>query len=203
MQRARGLWFLMIVMVAVAIFTGCSDEPDQAWAEETYAAEKASIDKVLNGIEADYKKFAPLHYDELPEDPAARAAEEKRIKEAREAFDKAALAHLKGYPKLIGWEISYAYPKKDKPPIPYSPDQASSYVPSYKAGTVRAERRDLKKDGRRLGWGMYQIQGKETKSTLGLKALNYYPGLEVDTAIELEKSQLDIVLFIVPKQEEE
>ena len=38
---------------------------------------------------------------------------------------------------------------------------------------------------------------------IGLKALNYYPGLEVDTAIELEKSQLDIVLFIVPKQEEE
>ena len=57
MQRARGLWVLMIAMVALAMFTGCSDEPDQEWAEKTYAAEKASIDKVLTSIEADYKKF--------------------------------------------------------------------------------------------------------------------------------------------------
>jgi hypothetical protein len=193
----------MFAMVALAMFTGCSDEPDQEWAEKTYADEKASIDKVLGSIEADYKKFAPVHYDDLPEDPAARAAEEARIKKAREDFDKAALGHLQAYPKLIGWEISYSFPKKDKKPIPYSFDKASSHVPSWKAGTVRAVRRDLKKDGRQLGWGMYQIEGKETKKTLGLKALNYYPGLEVDTSIETDKSQLDIVLFIVPKQDEE
>jgi hypothetical protein len=192
----------MIAMVALAMFTGCSDEPDQEWAEKTYAAEKASIDKVLTSIEADYKKFAPVHYDSLPEDPAARAAEEERIEKARAAFDESALGHLKGYPKLIGWEISYSFPKKDKTPIPYSFEKASSHVPSYKAGTVRAVRRDLKKDGRQLGWGMYQIKGKETKETLGLKALNYYPGLEVDTSVETEQSQLDIILFIVPEQGE-
>lgn len=195
--------FLMILMLVSVMLTltGCSGEPDQEWAEAAYKAQKPKIDAVFGGLETEFKRFAPVDYAALPDEDAKRELAQAQMAQRRTDFDKAAMKLLEGDPKIIGWEISYVFPEEGKPEIPFSFDELSQHVPSWKPGLVRAQRRALKKDDRLLGWGLFMIPGKETKTNVGLKALNYYKGLEVQQDIVHEGATLHVSLFIVPEPE--
>lgn len=193
----------LLLTLALLFVTGCSDEPDKEWALETYSAHKATLDKVQEGLTKEFETFAPVPFQKHPEDPAKRDAFVKAQNARRDTFDEKALALLEGEDKIIGWELSYSFPEHEKPPIPYTFEKASTHKPAWKPGTVRADRRDTKKDGRQLGWGMFLIPGAEKKTSLGMEIPNYHKGLEVVFSIPHEEAQLDVVLFLVPERNDQ
>ncbi len=198
-HRFVPVFFMLIAL----LFAGCNREPDREWANENYAEQKAMIDEVQKELQAEFDKFAPIPYQEHPEDPTQRAEFVKAQDARRDAFDQAATAILKKHDKIIGWEISYSFPKVEKPPIPYSFEELSRHLPSWKPSMVRAEKREKLEGGRKISWGEFLLKGEETKSSLGMEVPNYHWGLEVLLPIEKDKATLNTSLFIVPKRADE
>ncbi len=193
----------MTVVTLCAVLSGCNSEPDRDWANEQYAAEKAMIDSVHKELEQAFETFAPVPYQEHPKDPAAREEFVKAQDARRDAFDAEATKILKKHDKIIGWEITYSFPEVEKPPIPYSFEELSRHVPSWKPGTVRAEKREKLDDGRKISWGEFFIKGQEKRESFGMDIPNYHWGLEVMLPITHQKAKLDTALFIVPKRNDE
>lgn len=194
---ARTLCLGLVMLVALS---ACNNEPDRDWANEAYAEQKAMIDEVQRELQQEFDRFAPLPYQEHPTDPAERAEFVKAQDARRDAFDAAATKILESHDKIIGWEITYSFPEVEKPPIPYSFEELSRHVPSWKPGTVRAERREKLEGGRKLSWGEYLVRGEETREKLGMEVPNYHWGLEVLLPIAKDKAKLDTVIFVVPKR---
>lgn len=201
LRRALLLWGALLVL-------GCSNDPDAGWAQEQYKAHKPMIDEVAGEVTKAFDVYAPVPFEDMDKAnlEQVKAAQQKR----EEAFDATVLAALtKHKDKIIGWEIYYSFPppveegKKPKPVIKYYLKKSSEHVPSWKPGTIRTDRRDVKVDEtRELAWGLYQVPGKETKETLGMKALQYHSGFEVKIPAKKGKAQLDLFLFIVPPEKE-
>ena len=199
-SRPSQLMRTLCVCALLFVLSACNNEPDRDWANETYAEQKAVIDEVQRELQQEFDRFAPLPYQEHPTDPAARAEFVKAQDARRDAFDAAATKILKKHDKIIGWEITYSFPQVEKPPIPYSFEELSRHVPSWKPGTVRAERREKLEGGRKISWGEYLVRGQETREKLGMQVPNYHWGLEVLLPISKEKAELDTAIFIVPKR---
>ncbi len=198
-RRALVLWGVLFAL-------GCSNDPDEDWAKEQYKTHKSIVDEVSTEVTKAFEAFAPVPYTDM--DPAKmdalKAAQDKR----QATFDQTVLAALtKHKDKVIGWEIYYSFPapveegKKPKPVVKYYLPKSSEHIPSWKPGTIRTDRRDAKIDDvRKLAWGLYQVPGKETKETLGMKALQYHPGLEIKLPIKQGKAELDLFIFVVPPE---
>lgn len=197
---ARALCLGLVMIVALS---ACNNEPDREWANETYAEQKAMIDEVQKELQQEFDRFAPLPHQEHPVDATERAEFVKAENARRDAFDAAATKILKKHDKIIGWEITYAFPQVEKPPIPYSFEDLSRHVPSWKPGTVRAERREKLEGGRKISWGEYLVRGEETREKLGMEVPNYHWGLEVLLPISKDEATLDTSIFIVPKRADE
>lgn len=193
---------LSVLCALLCTLTACNNEPDREWATETYASEKASIEQVHKELQVAFEAFAPVPYQEHPKDPAARTEFVKAQDARRDVFDAAAVKILGAHDKIIGWEITYSFPKIEKPPIPYSFEETSRHVPAWKPGTVRAEKREAI-DGRKVSWGEFFIKGQEKRESLGMDIPNYHWGLEVMLPIAHEKAKLDTSIFIVPKRNDE
>lgn len=202
MFRPSSATLALFLLAMTSLQLGCSDAPDRDWANTAYDQQKPLIDEIEAGLTKEFKAFAPVPYTEYPKDSAEHEKFTKDLNRRREAFDKAAMSLLEGQEKLIGWEITYAFPESESPPIPYSFDKTSDHKPAWKPGTVRAAKRPEKKAHRSMSWGEYLIRGKEKTTKMGLETSNYQSGLEVDFDIIHEKARLDVRLFIVPEIKE-
>ena len=192
--------FVLFMLLLPLVAPGCRDEPDREWANETYAAHKAKIDAVEAQIKAAYDAFAPLPFEQMPAELEARKPIQEAQQARKAAFDQKALQILQAHDDIVGWELTYSFPKEgEATPIRYSFDQASRFTPSYRVGALRADKRPVKVDGRGLSWGLYQIRGKEKKTSLGMEVPSYHKGIEVDMEIPREGSRLDLSLFLAPK----
>lgn len=177
--------------------TGCKDEPKRTWAVETYPQHKAAVEQVRQELEPLFKQFAPQPYTKFD---ATKLQEQQDAQSARlKAFDEAALKALEAHPNLIGWELTYSFPDVEKPEIPYSFSKLSGHKPSHKGSTtVIAGSREVKADEKYpLGWGMYQVRGKEVRKSLGMEAPRYFKGIEILTTIKHEEALLKVRLFFV------
>lgn len=170
------------------------------------------IDQVVKEMTQAFDAFAPVPFQDFEESAREelRTAQEKR----RDIFDEASVKILEKHKNLIiGWEIYYTFSepktKEDKKKtgpknqaIQFFLPKSSEHKPSYRGDTVRTERRNKVVDKvRKLAWGMYQVPGKERKTTLGMEALAYHPGYEVMIPFVKGKAKLELFLFIVPATE--
>lgn len=190
---------LLIGLFALAaLASACKDEPTSTWAkEEAYPAHKATLNAVEAKVGGLFEAFAPAPFESFEPSKAAdmQAAQTARMKR----FDEQATAAMKAYPEVIGWEASYAFPEVEKVKVTYNFDTFSKAVPSYKAAaTLRADPRKFKVDETvPIGWGMYQIPGKENKVSLGMDVPQYYKGIETISTLPHKDAVLTLRTFFV------
>jgi len=196
---------LILAIAATALLLSACGEPDRAWTLEQYQANETFVDELDKNLGDAFATFAPKSFQDLSKLPdTERAAAERAQDERRAAFDAEALKILEGAAEsgLIGWEITYSFPKVEDPPIPYGFEKISKFVPSYKPGTLRWDKRkeSVGEEGkkRRISWGLYQIPGKEMKTSMMQEIPDYHAGFEVHFPIERGDAQLDVSLFITP-----
>ena len=192
------------LLVLCAALAACSSEPDREWAERTYAARKPAIDSAAATLTAEFAALAPAPSASIPSEPGARAAYAEQLERRKAAFRENVLAALRATPGLLGWNLTYSFPKDEsESKIEYSFDGLSRFTPAPKAGTVRAARRDLSVDGRALGWGYFLIPGKGRTTKLGMEAPDYKPGLEVNFTVPQGGAALNAELFFAAPDAEE
>ncbi|MEM1346906.1 MAG: hypothetical protein AAGI01_00010 [Myxococcota bacterium] len=205
--RQRPCMLSIIVAATALLFAACG-EPDRAWTLEQYDAHKALVDELDKELGQAFEAFEPKSFGALSKMSDEERAELERAQETRRrAFDAAALKVLEGAKDegLIGWEITYSFPKVEDPPSPYGFDALSGHVPSYTPGTLRWDKREEfvgeESQQRRISWGLYQIPGKEMKTSMMQEIPDYHAGFEIHFPVERGDAQLDVSLFIAPKDD--
>lgn len=150
------------------------------------------------------KDLQPLLVAFAPEpvkggDPDAIKKQQDAQQARKLVFEEKALAVLKSHPEIIGWEITYAFPKAEKPVIQYSFEKLAAFRPSYQGAiTFRAGKRDAKGDDKYpLGWGKYQLPNKRSKKSLGMDVALFFKGIEIYSKLNHNKAELTLKLFFV------
>lgn len=187
----------LLLLSMTATLAACSKEPDRAWANATYDAHKARIDAIDKALGDALTTFAPAPMAELPADPAARTAAIEAMNTRKAAFEQAALKALKAEPSLIGWEITYRFPDKEKPPIDYGLEELGKHFPNIKSTAVRAVRRKLVKDEatkRLLSWGLYDRGERDKRPEERTREL--VKGIEVRFPVKRGDAELTVSLFM-------
>lgn len=194
----RSLTLLLGILSLVVLTTACKDEPTSTWAkEEAYPKHKATLTAVETKVGDLFKAFAPVPFSTFAPD---QAVELQKVQKTRmKSFDEQAVAVMKSYPEIIGWEASYAYPEVEKVRVTYNFDAFSRAVPSYKTSvTMRAGVKKIMVDETvPIGWGMYQIPGKEKKQSLGMDVPQYYKGIEVVSTLPQGDAVMTLKTFFV------
>lgn len=195
-SNPRSLILLFGLLSLIVLTTACKDEPTSTWAKtEAYPKHKATLTTVETKVGDLFKAFAPLPFEKF--DPAQAVVLQKAQQGRMKAFDTQATAVMKTYPEIIGWEASYSYPDVEKIKVTYNFDSFSRAVPSYKASaTLRALKFKVEKT-KLIGWGMYQIQGKEKESSLGMDVPQYYKGIEVVSTLTQGDAVMTLKTFFV------
>lgn len=190
---ARALLLLTLSLTLAA----CNKEPDRAFANDTYDKLAPRIDAIDKALGDALATFAPVPAADLPKDPEARARATEAMNARKAAFEQAALKTLKAEPTLIGWEITYSFPDKEKPPIDYGLEELGKHFPNIKSTAVRAQRRKLVKDEARkrlLSWGLYDRSERDKRPEERQREL--VKGIEVRFPIKRGDAALNISLFM-------
>jgi hypothetical protein len=184
------------IVVFALLALGCSPSVNQQWAKEVYQRQSEPLKAFETELLDHYKRFAPARLYLADGD---RATLQREHNERAQAFEQAISKMLEARPEIVGYTFSYTVPKLDKEPIHYGIGGLSNRVPSFKVGsTIRTDKSKLKVDDRSLGWGFYQIPGKETELVLGLfERKLFHTGIELISTIEAEDTKLHYSLFIL------
>lgn len=187
----------ILILTALLFLLGCDPSLNQGWAKESVQRNQATIKAVEAELLAQYKTFDPgkLYFT----DGGDRAALQKEHDARRAAFEANMLASLAKQPLVIGYSMSYTVPKIDATPIHYGLGELTNKIPSLRTGRViRTDKGKLEVEGKKVGWGFYQVPGKEIKKVAGvIDRRMFYPGVEIAGTMDHHDTTLHYSLFLL------
>jgi hypothetical protein len=191
------------LLLAAMLLLGCDPNINQAWAKESVERNKATTTAITATLQKRYEAFDPaqLYFNDGGDRAALLREHEARAK----AFEQAVAEDLAKQPLVIGYTMTYTVPKLDDPPIHYGLGELTNKVPQLRTGrTIRPEKGKLKVDDKQIGWGFYQIPGKEKKLVGGvIERRMFYPGVEIVGTLQHHDTTLHYSLFMLDTLPEE
>jgi hypothetical protein len=188
---------ILLLFALILLALGCEPNVNQDWAKESVKRNEATIKALEAELASAYKELDPgqLYFTDGGDRATLQAEYDQRVA----AFEQRVLKLFEAQPLVIGYSLSYTVPKIDKDPIQYGLGALTNKIPSLRAGRViRSDRGKLEIEGKKIGWGFYQIPGKETQKVVGvIDRRMFYPGVEVVGKLEHHDTILHYTLFLL------